>query len=91
MSGVVESRFHSYFRLFALIAKKGTLASSFPCVRPSVRIYQSGSLWTYFSEIWYWGLFMKLCRDSASFVKIGPKSELCLKTNTSSHRESIKT
>jgi hypothetical protein len=40
-------------------------------VRPSVRMYQRGSHWTNFREIWDWGLFMKIYLEIPSLGNIG--------------------
>jgi hypothetical protein len=36
----------------------------------SVRVEQFDSHWTDFSEIWYYKIFPKICRENSSFIKI---------------------
>ena len=40
-------------------------------VRPSVRMYQRGSHWAGFSEIWYWGNYMTICHETPNLVNTG--------------------
>ena len=52
--------------------KKRLLASSRSSVRPFVRMHQCGYRWTYFREIWHWGLLRKF-PETPNLVKIGQK------------------
>jgi hypothetical protein len=46
------------------------LLASYPSVRPSVRMYQRGSHWTDFREIWYWVILWKISNWIQNFVKM---------------------
>jgi len=44
-----------------------------PPMCPSVCTYQRGFHWTDFSEIRYWGAYMKICRETSNLLIIGQK------------------
>jgi len=60
-----------YDRRIGINREKRPLTSSCPSVCLSVS--QGGSYRKDFSEIWYWGAFTKIFRETPSLVKIGQK------------------
>ena len=50
--------------------KKRLLVLSGLCICQSVRIEQLGSSWTDFYEIWYFSIFLNICSQNSSFIKI---------------------
>ena len=52
----------------------------------SACLYQHGSHWTDFREIWYWGLLKKICRETPNIVTTGQKHRvLYMKTSVHLH------
>lgn len=55
------------FKACSHTSKRRLLASY--CLSVCPHMYQPGSYWTDFHEIWYWGTFMKICRENPNLFK----------------------
>ena len=63
----------SCFLFFSFLFRGIRIVANSACyllyVRPSARVYQRSSLWTYFREIYYWGLLSKSVKGLRIWLK----------------------